>query len=86
MGDMKYGQNEIAKKEIRSRDPRGTEVKKYMKSNGASGLALCAYYLELEHPDTKKRQCYVTVPENPFFQRFEQDVLKRVKTVKTGGT
>jgi 23S rRNA pseudouridine1911/1915/1917 synthase len=86
MGDMKYGQNEIAKKEIRSRDPRGTEVKKYMKSDGASGLALCAYYLELEHPDTKKRQCYVTVPENPFFQRFEQDVLKRVKTVKTGGT
>lgn len=47
-------------------------------------LALCAYYLELEHPDTKKKQCFVTVPEGPLFQRFQQIVLNRVEAAKAG--
>lgn len=85
-GDRKYGQNKLPEERASSAGIREAGIRDDTGKREERSLALCAYYLELEHPDTKKRQCFVTVPEGVFFQRFKRIVRKRAEAAKAGRT
>ncbi len=55
LGDVKYGEAEA----------KGTSG-----SQGGDNLALCAYYLEFQHPAQKKRMCFQIRPEGKAFSCF----------------
>lgn len=57
LGDMKYGTEESKEKSA---------------ALGVKNTALCAYSLDLEHPETKERMGFVCQPENPAFRLFDQ--------------
>ena len=43
---------------------------KYGESQGKEQLALCSYFIEFVHPDTKKEMTFSIKPKNEFFEKF----------------